>query len=550
MKYILLKAKGEIINLPFYDNETNESINEKLIIEYGIENVNYFIIEEKTIFDDVMTNLEITQIVKGVEKYCIESDSSLLYMKLKYPDFYDVIINTNDFNTIKYNVIYLEKLLDMNPKSIDLLYYSKYFPLETLNLFTANDPTKTKKYFKWLCKIHLNKGHIEPFEVSEDIDKIGTLLKDFDNINVKNQMKKMGYSIDLNDYDSENDLFDVVNLMLQSDINVSKSESYAKCLILETGEFSIYEIYEYKDSVTIGRGTFWCTAADSEEGKSNFNTYTKKGTIPLYIIIDGLNKKKYQASIYNEALLDSSDSAFNWHKFPEEVMKFLYDKVMLYAVGVDSGIREFYEDYWLNKPEYLDILPNNIEDPFSEIRIVANRYLPWCDVEEGTIGAKIDNPKRIRGTVWLDKDSELWSINNSSKSIISGENITIKNTMFIGSYQITKVKNIQINDCNLFTVEDFGIRNSSNILLQNLKFARHDQSVTKKLIIDDSKNIYFNSVYSDNKFINMKNMENVCIISSGIKEQYGLKNYLQMEDREFSYSKEKFNKYSKGLKSI
>ena len=231
-------------------------------------------------------------------------------------------------------------------------------------------------------------------------------------------------------------------------------------------------------------------------------------------------------------------------------MKFLYDKVMLYAVGVDSGIREFYEDYWLNKPEYLDILPNNIEDPFSEIRIVANRYLPWCDVEEGTIGAKIDNPKRIRGTVWLDKDSELWSNNNSSKSIISGENITIKNTMFIGSYQITKVKNIQINDCNLFNIEDFGIRNSSNILLQNLKFGWDDKSVTKKLIIDDSKNIYFNSVYSDNKFINMKNMENVCIISSGIKEQYGLKNYLQMEDREFSYSKEKFNKYSKGLKSI
>lgn len=550
MKYILLKAKGEIINLPFYDNETNESINEKLIIEYGIENVNYFIIEEKTVFYDVLINLEITQIVKGIEKYCIESGSSLLYMKLKYPDFYDVIINTNDFNTIKYNVIYLEKLLDMNPKSIDLLYYSKYFPLETLNLFTTTDPTKPKKYFKWLCKIHLNKGHIETFEVSEDIDKIGTLLKDFDNINVKNQMKKMGYSIDLNDYDSENDLFDVVNLMLQSDINVSKSESYAKCLILETGEFSIYEIYEYKDSVTIGRGTFWCTAADSEEGKSNFNTYTKKGTIPLYIIIDGLNKKKYQASIYNEALLDSSDSAFNWHKLPQEVMKFLYDKVMLYAVDVDSGIREFYEDYWLNKPEYLDILPNNIEDPFSENRIVANRYLTWCDVEEGTVGAQIDNPKTIRGTVWLDKDSEIWSINNDSKSIISGENITIKNTRFIGNYQITKVKNLQINDCKLFTIEDFVIRNSSNILLQNLKFAKHDQSVTKKLIIDDSKNIYFNSVYSDNKFINMKNMENVCIISSGIKEQYGLINYLQMEDREFSYSKEKFNKYSKGLKSI
>lgn len=469
MKYILIHAKGEMLNLPYGQNDEWQRINLGLINTYGVENVNYFIIS----YDKLNTKLNVKQIIKGELKYDLINNSSIIYMKLKYPEFFKELYKLFN-NDIYKECIVADTIISLNPKSIDLIYYSQFYDLRKMLKITKIDPTKQKKYFKWLCKIFIESKN--EYKIFEDGEKIQKLLTDFENINVKNQIKKLGYSLDILSYPDENKLFKVISLATESDeLNLGKAATLAKCLIHETDKFNVYEIFNHKDSVTICTNTFWCTAADSEESKEHFNYYTKNGEYPLIVVVNNITKQKYQLALADKVLLDYNDQDFDWFILPQDIWLLFKNKFTEYNLEMTT-ITRFYQNWYDNKPEYLDYTVYEDSDVSLSRkdklipRIVANTDLDWCNVKAGTVGGVIRNINKLKGKIWLDFDSRIVL---NYDATISGENIVLKNVQVHQTFTIKNCNNILLENLDLKYLDLFWLNDCNDSSIKNIKYDYH-----------------------------------------------------------------------------
>ena len=541
MEYILIQHKGEFILEKFRPKDNFDELNKKLLETYG--HVNYFYL--KDMYDGALNPyLHIKQIINGSIKYMLQWDSSLLYMKIKYPLFYDVI-KQKFYNEIERVFDDVENLLLTNPKTIDLVNNCQHYDLQLLQDLTDNDPTQNKKYFKWLCKLFVNN----PNRLYEDGNKILELLKDFDNINIKNLMKNNGYSIDIMSYKSDNELYEIINRFKEEDnINESKTEIYNRCRVFESEKFSIYEINEFEESVRIGKGTYWCTSYDDSKAKKNFDEYTLNGSIPLYIIINNISGEKYQISLPHNVFLNGNDDEFNWFKLPDEVWLFLNDKLLQYPEINYTKLLIFIQDNIINRPKYLNYTVEGINNKVFEntCRIVANKYLDWCNVEKGTIGGIINDFDRINGNVWLDYDTK-FNCGFSNNSYISGNNITIINTKLnVIQLRIDEVNNLKIIDSHFNCLELF-IQYSNNIYLSNVNF--DDKN---RFALHTCNNIFMNGILFENNYLKLNNVDYFYIEHSDDNLEFTNidSNQLIKHNNKLPFTVEKFNKYTGNIFNI
>lgn len=158
----------------------------------------------------------------------------------------------------------------------------------------ALDPTANKKYLDWVLRL-ITKEKLP----AEDHYKVSTALNEF--IRCQPMLRRDGHSVDINAYESLQDLFRALQPyeaeVSQSQLSkAERAEIDAQTeVILDSKELLVISPKTKKASCFWGRGTKWCTAATDYENA--FSQYTDTDGNGLFIFIDKENPgAKYQLS--------------------------------------------------------------------------------------------------------------------------------------------------------------------------------------------------------------------------------------------------------------
>jgi len=192
-----------------------------------------------------------------------------------------------------------------------------------LELLSAADPTSNNTMTRWLSKMYLDTPN---FIVPEDIDKNRNLLTKFMHLGQRNNLKPEHTNLD--SFKTPGDLFAAMRGYGDDDTKSDKQKSSEGLeFIIKSPGFNVTHTSTYEANRSIGRGTHWCTAADSIAGRNYFKDYNADG--PLYQIIlgNGKDAKKFQYHYESDQFLDFKDAEVsqndiallsknpNWAKF-------------------------------------------------------------------------------------------------------------------------------------------------------------------------------------------------------------------------------------------
>ena len=232
------------------------------------------------------------------------------------------------------NEIYSQLLKKLKKQNRDLSF-DDYISLIRI------DPTYTGgqepgSYTNWVIKQFLN----DPKTLTEDSEKLYEHLQIF-HINKDKLNKK-----DITQYQSDADLFEAISPYLDSDLRSKrqreKEESTNYKIVHKDAEWTIYTPLTWEASVSLGRGTNWCTAADSEDGKRYFEQYTADD--PLYILINNNDPTlKYQFHFDSKQFMDSADRDIDIGRalnsiFSYEVRDWFVDKLNIDLNDIETAI--------------------------------------------------------------------------------------------------------------------------------------------------------------------------------------------------------------------
>lgn len=341
-KFIIIKLIDEIL-IESIDNHNNTVTVKEFMYEKFGEN-NFYIIGENEYGVVFLT------IVNRKKEITISLNRFLIYFRDKEPEIYAKL--TTEYIPLPFIITGIKELKNYDlyspgiKKSLTLEKYKYFISIEKLINLQAIDITQNKKYFDWLCKIDLlDKIY------SEDFEKTKMLLKDFDKPQVKALIKKSGNSIDINNYSTINNLFSVVKENYYDkldDVEAGNREIlYQKRKLFEDDIWLVVSPNSHEEAVTIGRGSNWCTSADSTVGKSNYDYYTNYGDVRLLIFIDKTSNKKYQYSERTHDFLDENDDEFNFKDtFPIDLC-IEYDNI--YSPNIPKHFKEYLGNYDKNK---------------------------------------------------------------------------------------------------------------------------------------------------------------------------------------------------------
>lgn len=187
--------------------------------------------------------------------------------------------------------------------------YQKYYtqiPQEIFQQIVSADPTynpqkpnKMGKYAKWLLAIY-QKGNLK----TEDLYKATEYLRIFIKFNGKIEQK------DIMKYKSLQDVYNVIQPFLQNPQQAAtKAEEVRQ---IKEGAEKVYEDEKWmvivphtkEASCYYGKGTQWCTAADSSN--NYFDAYNEEGL--LYINILKGTDVKYQFHFETNSFMDATDT--------------------------------------------------------------------------------------------------------------------------------------------------------------------------------------------------------------------------------------------------
>ena len=207
--------------------------------------------------------------------------------------------------------------------------YQKYYsniPQDIFQEIVSYDPTynpdkpdKMGKYGKWLLAIY-QKGNLK----TEDLYKAREYLSTFMRYNGKIEQR------DIMKYGSLQDLYNVIQPFLDNPQQAAtKSEEVRK---IKEGAEKVYEDEKWlvivphtqEASCYYGKGTQWCTAADS--AYNYFDNYNKEGF--LYINILKGTDTKYQFHFETHSFMDATDSEI--------------DQPIAETIGLTEGLINFY----------------------------------------------------------------------------------------------------------------------------------------------------------------------------------------------------------------
>ncbi len=220
-------------------------------------------------------------------------------------------------------------------KTIEEIYdkHYSYFPHDTFKEIINTDPTtKSNKmgiYSKWLLNLFTSKStKTEKSNLAKDIAntlgyryvdlrKLEDLYKATDYLKLYHRFKHK-LPIEQRNIDNIKSLPELAKLIEpfkdpEPEL-LSKSENKSAAFVKSFENFDLYSPKTYEQSRDLGRGTEWCTAADSENGKKMFKKYKTEGR--LYILISKTNpKEKYQFHFESAQLVNILDNRINISEF-------------------------------------------------------------------------------------------------------------------------------------------------------------------------------------------------------------------------------------------
>lgn len=157
-------------------------------------------------------------------------------------------------------------------------------------------------YIKWLLNLYKNKK----FKL-EDIEKADKYISIFDKPNV---YKELGGVKIIDTLGNIQELFKLIKPFYKVEYLDDKDKEefiIKKCFKKEFKNFDLYIPTTHEESRWLGKGTQWCTAADSAESLGYFDSYTIDGN--LYILISKTNPEvKYQIHIRQAQFMNLNDN--------------------------------------------------------------------------------------------------------------------------------------------------------------------------------------------------------------------------------------------------
>lgn len=169
-----------------------------------------------------------------------------------------------------------------------------------LNKIAVADPTKNGAYMQWLTNCYIGKQFL-----IEDLGRIKGELTTFEKI--KNKIKDMDI-VNM----TMGQLYDVV------DANKEKAEEKSMAEIereikangaekvISVKDFMVIALKTKEAAMYYGKGTRWCTAAESSENA--FDSYNSQGTLYVVIVNDKDGKqRKFQFHIQSGQAMDERD---------------------------------------------------------------------------------------------------------------------------------------------------------------------------------------------------------------------------------------------------
>ena len=175
-------------------------------------------------------------------------------------------------------------------------------PLEIVNKLKAADPTKNQAYLQYLANMYAAKK----FKL-EDASRIKTDLALFDKIKGKLQPAQR----DINAYKDLGKLYDVLKpyeAQPEKAQTGGEKEREVKSkgvkVIINQGDFKVFELLNEEAAKFYGKGTKWCTAGDND---NQFNYYNKQGKI--YMIMAG--DRKFQYHYESDQFMDEKDESLS-----------------------------------------------------------------------------------------------------------------------------------------------------------------------------------------------------------------------------------------------
>lgn len=169
------------------------------------------------------------------------------------------------------------------------------------DLYPKTNNTFNKGYFNWLYRMW-DRGYLKP----DKFDKMAQVMSLFDQFKDRFDVKDR----DINRYKTAEDFYEKVEPLLNADEEELMTKKELQSHIVETEiekvyddeYFQVYIPETERASCIIGKGTRWCTAADSD--RNQFDSYNEQGK--LYVIVNE-NGEKFQLHFESGQLMDESN---------------------------------------------------------------------------------------------------------------------------------------------------------------------------------------------------------------------------------------------------
>lgn len=141
----------------------------------------------------------------------------------------------------------------------------------TINSYNNTDPTQTKKYLEYKCKLKVKEPNLDTRGINDSVKLFNELLPYLQNKDI--------YS---SEYDSYNKLITVLSKATQAkekkELEKVTNDEYD--ILVENDKFLLLSPKTHRASMKYGASTRWCTAAKTN---NHFNTYTRSGYL-IYLI--------------------------------------------------------------------------------------------------------------------------------------------------------------------------------------------------------------------------------------------------------------------------
>lgn len=169
-----------------------------------------------------------------------------------------------------------------------------------LDKIASADPTKNGGYMQWLTNCYIGnqflmedlgriKGELTTFE------KIKSKIKDLDIVNMS--MSQLYDVVDANKEKAEEKSM----AELEREIKANGAEK-----VISVKDFMVIALKTKEAAMFYGKGTRWCTAAESSENA--FESYNSQGTLYVVIVNDKAGKqRKFQFHIQSGQAMDERD---------------------------------------------------------------------------------------------------------------------------------------------------------------------------------------------------------------------------------------------------